>query len=51
VALGSRGTVDHLRGDHMLFAPPLILSYDHADAIVAALSAAIDEAAESLKAG
>ena len=44
VTLGARGTVEHIRGDHMLFAPPLTLTYDHADELVAALRLSIDDA-------
>lgn len=48
VALGARGTVDHVKGDHMLFAPPLTLTRDEADHLVGALAAALDDATASL---
>lgn len=34
IAYAGRGTVEFTRGDHMLFAPPLVLSDDQADRIV-----------------
>jgi adenosylmethionine-8-amino-7-oxononanoate aminotransferase len=44
IALGSRGTVEHTRGDHLLLAPPLILTVDQADELVASLVAGIEQA-------
>jgi len=48
VTLGARGTVDHVQGDHMLFAPPLTLTREEADLLVEGLKAGIDEAAASI---
>ena len=50
VTLGARGTVDHVLGDHMLFAPPLILTTAQADELVAGLSASIDDALAACRA-
>ncbi|NCG19252.1 MAG: aminotransferase class III-fold pyridoxal phosphate-dependent enzyme, partial [Rhodobacterales bacterium] len=48
VALGARGTVDNLKGDHMLFAPPLILNNAQADELVASLRKGLNQAAASI---
>ncbi|MEM9455073.1 MAG: aspartate aminotransferase family protein [Myxococcota bacterium] len=42
VTYGCRGTVDRTRGDHLLFAPPLILTEAQADEIVGVLGDSID---------
>jgi len=39
----SQGTVDGVRGDHLLLAPPFILSEDEAGLIAKAISAALDK--------
>jgi len=43
VTLGARGTVDSVRGDHMLYAPPLTLTREEADLIVDALRGALND--------
>lgn len=43
VAYPCRGTVAHTRGDHLLFAPPLILEEHEADFLVDALRGAIED--------
>jgi adenosylmethionine-8-amino-7-oxononanoate aminotransferase len=48
VLLGARGTVDHVRGDHLLLAPPLVLGTEQADELVAGLRASIEQAAATL---
>ena len=50
VTLGARGTVEHVRGDHMLFAPPLTLTEAHADELVAGLKQGLDDATASISA-
>ena len=44
VTYGCRGTVDFLKGDHMLFAPPITLSKDEADLIFVGMQNAIKKA-------
>jgi adenosylmethionine-8-amino-7-oxononanoate aminotransferase len=44
----SGGTVDGVRGDHVLLAPPYIVSSDEIDMIVDRLGAAIDDALSSI---
>jgi len=44
VVLGAKGTVDRLHGDHLLLAPPLILTEAHADELVEGLRLAISDA-------
>ncbi len=41
VTYAGRGTIDYSRGDHMLFAPPLIMSEAQADELVEGMRAAI----------
>ncbi|MEM9691058.1 MAG: hypothetical protein AAGA56_00805 [Myxococcota bacterium] len=41
VVLAAKGTVDRLRGDHLLLAPPLILTRAQADQIAEGLCQAI----------
>ena len=48
VTYAARGTVELERGDHMLFAPPLILTEGQADELVAGLRAALVEVLEGL---
>jgi adenosylmethionine-8-amino-7-oxononanoate aminotransferase len=48
VVMGCRGTVDYTKGDHLLLAPPLILTEAQADQLVDALYAGVNEAAASL---
>lgn len=43
VTLGARGCVDRIHGDHMLIAPPLILTEAQADAIADGLREACEE--------
>lgn len=45
---GARGTVELSKGDHMLFAPPLNFTREHADELYAGLKASIIEANEQL---
>ena len=51
IVMGCRGTVEHTRGDHLLLAPPLILSEPEADVLVEGLRLAITEVEEGLKRG
>ena len=44
VTYGCRGTVDLSKGDHMLFAPPLILTQEEADQIYLRLKKAVKNA-------
>jgi adenosylmethionine-8-amino-7-oxononanoate aminotransferase len=44
VTYGCRGTVDLSKGDHMLFAPPIILNKEEADLIFAGMEKAIKNA-------
>lgn len=48
VTYAGRGTVEFTRGDHMLFAPPLVLTRDEADEIVAVMRASVEAAAASI---
>ncbi len=48
VVLGARGIVDSTKGDHLLLAPPLILTEAQADELVASLRAGIQQASASL---
>lgn len=48
VTYAGRGTVDYNRGDHMLFAPPLIISESEIDELLDKLRAAICAVVESL---
>lgn len=43
VAYACRGTVDRTRGDHMLFAPPLVLSEAQADTMVQIMADSVAE--------
>ncbi len=47
VVLGARGTVDSTQGDHLLLAPPLILTHAQADELAAALRAGVVDALAS----
>jgi adenosylmethionine-8-amino-7-oxononanoate aminotransferase len=42
------GTIDGRRGDHLLLAPPFIITAGHVDLIVERLGAALDDALGSL---
>lgn len=44
VTYGCRGTVDLSKGDHMLFAPPIILNKEEADMIFMRIEKAIKSA-------
>jgi adenosylmethionine-8-amino-7-oxononanoate aminotransferase len=48
VTYGCRGTVDLSKGDHMLFAPPLILTTDQADIIIDKLKISLLEAIKEI---
>lgn len=48
VMYAGRGTVELERGDHLLFAPPLVLSQEQADTIAEVLRASIEAAAATL---
>lgn len=48
VTYGCRGTVNLHQGDHMLFAPPLILNKDQADQIYLKLKKAINEVLDDI---
>lgn len=48
VMYAGRGTVDLTRGDHLLFAPPLILSREQADQITEVLRVSIEAVAAEL---
>lgn len=50
VTYGCRGTVEYSKGDHMLFAPPLILNTDQADMIFDRMDRAINDSYVSIKA-
>jgi adenosylmethionine-8-amino-7-oxononanoate aminotransferase len=43
------GTIDGVRGDHVLLAPPFIVTAEHVDAIVERLGDAVDAAIQSMK--
>jgi adenosylmethionine-8-amino-7-oxononanoate aminotransferase len=43
------GTIDGIRGDHVLLAPPFIVNREQVDAIVERLGDAVDAAVESKK--
>jgi adenosylmethionine-8-amino-7-oxononanoate aminotransferase len=45
------GTIDGIRGDHVLLAPPFIVNREQVDAIVERLGDAVDAAVESKKLG
>ena len=44
IVLGARGTVESTRGDHLLLAPPLILTKGQADELAQAIRAGILQA-------
>ena len=48
VMYAGRGTVELTRGDHLLCAPPLVLSRTQADTIVDVLAASIEAVAGAL---
>lgn len=48
VLLGAKGTVDRTGGDHLLLAPPLILTEDQADTLAAGVREACEDALDSL---
>ena len=48
VTYACRGTVEGTRGDHLLFAPPLVLTETQADEIVEVLGASVDAAMATL---
>lgn len=51
VTYACRGTVEGTKGDHMLFAPPLVLSLDEADELAAIMRTAIEQTRNALRAG
>jgi adenosylmethionine-8-amino-7-oxononanoate aminotransferase len=42
------GTIDGIRGDHVLLAPPFIVSDDELDLLIQRLSNAVDSAVQSV---
>lgn len=48
VTYACRGTVEGTRGDHLLFAPPLVLTEAQADELVDVLGASIDAVMQTL---
>ena len=48
ITYGCRGTVELSKGDHMLFAPPLILTTDQADIIIDKLKTSLLEAIKEI---
>ena len=44
------GTIDGARGDHVLLAPPFIISDDELDLVIERLVAAVDTAMAAVKA-
>lgn len=48
VTYACRGTVDYTRGDHMLFAPPLVMTTEQADELTEIMRTAIERARASL---